>query len=353
MIVRSKRIRSLLGGGLTFVGILCAGFPALAAEDSLPPVPAPESPSLHRPLDRASDFAPAGVLLDHTHERGDWTFAYRYERTLSDQLKVGEETLTTAEYETSYPGYASTPLSQLEEVHSFGVMYAPHERFTLAMILPFIQNRLERNVNGVFESQGSSGIGDALLIVLLPFIQKETQKTQFNVALSLPTGSIRVDDDQGNRLPYLMQHGSGSWDINWGLTYTGKHRWLAWGAQVESQYRIGSNDLDYELGAVYQASGWLAAEAGKWASVTARLGWIKTENIKGADPGLNPATSPLNDPRRQAGTRVEMGPGLNLLLPIMGGQRLSFEALFVLYQSVDGPQLAPDVKFNASWQWIF
>jgi hypothetical protein len=87
--------------------------------------------------------------------------------------------------------------------------------------------------------------------------------------------------------------------------------------------------------------------------VTARLGWIKTENIKGADPGLNPATSPLNDPRRQAGTRVEMGPGLNLLLPIMGGQRLSFEALFVLYQSVDGPQLAPDVKFNASWQWIF
>jgi hypothetical protein len=353
VIVRSKRIRSLLGGGLAFAGILCTGFPAVADEDSLPPVSAPKFPSLHRPLDRASDFAPAGVLLDHTHERGDWTFVYRYERTLNDQLKAGEKTLTTAEYAASYPGYASMPLSQLEEIHSFGVMYAPHERFTLAMVLPFVENRLEQSVGGVFERHRSSGIGDALFIVLLPFMQKGTQKTQFNVALSLPTGSIRVADGQGNRLPYLMQHGSGSWDVNWGLTYTGKYQWLAWGAQVESQYRIGSNDLDYELGAVYQASSWLAAEAGKWVSVTARLGWIKTENIKGADAALNPGTSPLNDPRRQAGTRVEMGPGVNLLVPVLGGQRLSFEALFSLYQSVEGPQLAPDVKFNASWQWIF
>jgi len=326
---------------------------SVAAADSPPPVSAPQFPSLHRPLDRASDFAPAGVLLDHTHERGDWTFLYRYERSLADQLQVGEKTLTPTEYQANYPGYTSTPLSQLEEVHRFGVMYAPHERFTLAMVLPFVQNRLEREVGGVVERERSSGIGDALLIVLLPFMQKGTQKTQFNVALSLPTGSIRVDDSQGNRLPYSMQHGSGSWDVHWGLTYTGKYERLAWGAQVDSQYRIGTNDLGYELGAVYQASGWLAAEAGKWVSLTARLGWIKTENIKGADAALNRAVSPLNDPTKQAGTRVEMGPGVNLLVPVLGGQRLSFEALFSVYQSVDGPQLATDVKFNASWQWIF
>ena len=358
MIARSKCIGILLGACSLFAWGLSLAAPGWADENPLPEVSAPKIPTLHRNLDRASDFAPAGVLLDHTHERGDWTFLYRYERVLNDQLMRGETTLTSAEYQADYyppaGGYTSTPLSQLSEVHRFGVMYAPHERFTLAMLLPFVQNRLDQELSGgVFDRQRSSGIGDARFIVLLPFMQKGSQKTQFNVALSLPTGSIRVADSNGNRLPYSMQHGSGSWDVYWGLTYTGKHRRLAWGAQVESQYRIGSNDLGYELGAVYQASGWLAGELGNWFSVTARLGWIKTENIKGADPALNPATSPLNDPLKQAGTRVEMGPGVNILLPIFGGQRLSFEALFSLYQSVDGPQLAPDVKFNAGWQWLF
>ena len=353
----SKRIRTGFGACLgSAAGILLAG--ASPAEDS---APAAESlaltPALHRPLDRASDFAPAGVLLDHTHERGDWTFLYRYQWDLEDRLMQGEERLSPAEFAVQYPGYESTPLSQLNQTHTFGVMYAPHERFTVAMLLPFVQKSLDQSVGGVIDRQETSGIGDALLIVLLPFMQKGTQKTQFNVALSLPTGSIRVEGSDGNRLPYTMQHGSGSWDVHWGLTYTGKRARFSWGAQVESQYRTGKNDLGYELGAVYQASSWMAAELGDWLSLSARLGWAKTENIKGADPALaTPAAtdfSPLNAANRQGGTRVEMGPGLNLLLPIWGGQRFSFEALFPLYQSVDGPQLAPDVKYTVAWQWIY
>ena len=97
----------------------------------------------------------------------------------------------------------------------------------------------------------------------------------------------------------------------------------------------------------------MAAEVSSWLSLSVRLGWRKTENIRGADPQLDPATSALNDPRRQAGTRVDMGPGFNVLVPIFGGQRLSFEALFALYQSVDGPQLVSDVKYTAGWQWLF
>jgi len=348
----------LLGAWLAFAAGFSFAGAASADNEPIPPDSARTSPNLHRELDRASDFAPAGVLLDHTHERGDWTFLYRYDHVLKDRLKQGEETLSAAEFQTGYPGYSSTPLSQLNETHTFGVMYAPHERFTLAMMLPFVRKHLDQmNDVGVFESQATSGIGDALLLVMLPFMQKGTQKTQFNVALSLPTGSIRAEDDAGNRLPYTMQHGSGSWDIQWGLTYTGKHRQLSWGAQVESLYRTGSNSLGYELGAVYQASGWVAGEVGKWLSLSARLGWKKTQNIRGADPALSTpaatAATPLNAADKQGGTRVEMGPGINFLVPIFGGQRLSFEALFALYQSVDGPQLAPGVKFAAAWQWIF
>ena len=354
VIRRWTRIRTLLAAWLVFAGWLGPTHAPLADDGELPPVAAPSFPRLHRELDRASDFAPAGVLLDHTHERGDWTFLYRYQRDDADQLMQGENTLTVDQYQAQYPGYTSTPLSQLNQVHTFGVMYAPHPRFTLAMMLPFVQKSLDQiEAGGVFDRQETSGIGDAKAMVLLPFMQKGSQKTQFNVVLSLPTGSIRVDGSDGSRLPYSMQHGTGTWDILWGLTYTGKEQGLSWGAQVESQYRMNTNDLGYEFGAIYEASGWMAAEISSWLSLSVRLGWTKTENIQGADPELNPAASPLNDPNLQAGTRVEVGPGLNVLVPVFGGQRLCFEALFSIYESVDGPQLASDVKFTAGWQWLF
>jgi hypothetical protein len=351
----STRIRTLLGAWLVFAGWLGLAHLTWAEDGELPPVSAPSFPSLHRELDRASDFAPAGVLLDHTHERGDWTFLYRYQRDDADQLMQGENTLSVAQYQAQYMGvYTSRPVSQLSQLHTFGVMYAPHPRFTLAMMLPFVQKSLDQFQDvGGFDRQETSGIGDVKAMVLLPFMQKGGQKTQFNIVLSLPTGSIRVDGRDGSRLPYSMQHGTGSWDILWGLTYTGKEQGLSWGAQVESQYRMSTNDLGYEFGAVYEASGWLAVEASSWLSLSVRLGWTKTENIKGSDPDLVLAASPLNNPNLQAGTLVEVGPGFNVLVPIFGGQRLCFEALFSIYESVEGPQLTSDAQFTAGWQWLF
>jgi len=40
-------------------------------------------------------------------------------------------------------------------------------------------------------------------------------------------------------------------------------------------------------------------------------------------------------------------------LPILGGQRFSVEALFPVYQYLDGPQLAYDYSISVGWQWIF
>ena len=51
--------------------------------------------------------------------------------------------------------------------------------------------------------------------------------------------------------------------------------------------------------------------------------------------------------------QLEIGPGVNILMPFFGGQRLALEAGFPFYQSVDGPQLGTQVTFTASWQWLF
>ncbi|MCS5637807.1 MAG: hypothetical protein NZ990_14905, partial [Myxococcota bacterium] len=112
MIRSSTRIRTLLGAWLVFAGWLGPAQISWADDGELAPVSASPFPRLHRELDRASDFAPAGVLLDHTHERGDWTFLYRYQRDDADQLMQGENTLSVAQYQAQYPG-TSTPLPQL------------------------------------------------------------------------------------------------------------------------------------------------------------------------------------------------------------------------------------------------
>jgi hypothetical protein len=75
--------------------------------------------------------------------------------------------------------------------------------------------------------------------------------------------------------------------------------------------------------------------------------------VKGADPTLDKTLSPLNDNKRVGGTTLELGPGVNVLLPIWGGQRLSVEALFPIYEDLDGPQLGRDMTITAGWQWIF
>ena len=69
-------------GLILFVGL--GPFSARAETDE-------ERPPLNRPIERAFQFAPAGVFLDYTHEKGEWTFLYRYERYSFDGLMSGSE----------------------------------------------------------------------------------------------------------------------------------------------------------------------------------------------------------------------------------------------------------------------
>lgn len=381
---RSASLAAVIGRrtrAWALVAALCLAGPAVAEDGDAPggseaPAESDEAPSrLHRSLDRASDFAPAGVLLDHTHQQGDWTFLYRYQRVEKRNLLIGNKPITTAEVAALYP---VTPLRMRTDIHTVGAMYAPRDRFTFALLLPIIRNRLEEQFQGaVFESE-STGIGDAKLLFLIPFIQKGKEKTQFNFGISFPTGSIQQKRSNATALPYAvsaqragpfslpyaMQLGSGSWDAIWGITYTGQRRSFSWGGQFESQYRISDNARGYKLGASYTASAWVAGGFGRWLSASGRFVWSKRNNVKGKDPDLVQVTpqnalvqngwvSPMDNNLWQAGTTLEVGPGINVLIPFLGGQRFSVEALFPIYEDLDGIQLASDFTVTAGWQWLF
>lgn len=304
---------------------------------------------LHRVLNKAQDFAPAGVVLDHTHEKGDWTFSYRYVRTSGDGLLDGD----SAPNPLSLVRYQTLPLKQVDSSHDLGVMYAPHDRFTFALRLPYIERKLDVITNGRKVPLVTRGIGDTQLLFLVPFIQNRNERTHVRLGLSFPTGSIQEEAPNGQRLPYALQLGSGSWEILWGITYTGQYEWISWGSQFESLYRINDNYIGYRLGTTYDASIWLTGGLGDWVSASMRMAWRKVGNIHSEDLTLDKALSPLNDNMMQGGTTLEFAPGVNILMPFFGGQRLAFEAGFPFYQNLDGPQLETDVTFTASWQWLF
>ncbi len=349
--------RKALGARLVSLLLPLLALPALAtaeAEDA--DASETESPAVDprgEVLNRAGAFPPAGVVMDHTHRKGNWTFLYSYQRHTYDGLMFGTAPISVGE--AAALGYTTLPTSEVAQIHTMGVMYAPLDRLTFSLTMPYLDRALETWTPDGPETLEASGIGDVKVMFLIPFVRKGLERTHVNFGMSFPTGSIRKADASGMRLPYRMQLGSGSWDALWGITYKGEGGALSWGAQFEGLYRLATNSVGYRLGTVYHASAWMAGNLSDVVSTSVRLAWTKTGNIHGEDPQLDPTkgTNPLHDNKRHGGTRLDIGPGINVLIPALGGQRLSVEALFPIYQDLDGPQLKADLTLTAAWQWIF
>ncbi len=325
---------------LLLVGALClvAGG-ARASNDGL------------RRLDDAGGFPPIGMHLDHPQSRGHWIFSYRYVRASSSGLADGQDPLSADDLlGTAYP---ELPTEQVDQAHIMGVAYAPLDRLTFELSLPYRVREQWYDTttgSGVHEARG---IGDARFVFVVPFIVNRDQETHLTAGFTFPTGSVRENGPDGERLPYNVQLGSGTWDVVWGITYTGRHDRIGWGGEVHGVYRIGENSEGYTQGTVYEASGWMDAMAHDWVSLSARVGWSRRTNVRGSDPLLDPTETPSNDPYKQGWNRLEIGPGANVLLPVLGGQRFAIEWLFPIFQTVSGPQLERDWTLTAGFQWLY
>ena len=77
--------------------------------------------------------------------------------------------------------------------------------------------------------------------------------------------------------------------------------------------------------------------------------------MRNADPRLDQALSPTNDPLLQGGNRLDLLFGVNVFLPNtrLPGQRLSIEARRAGYQSLNGPQLGSSWLMTFGWNWVY
>jgi hypothetical protein len=313
------------------------------------------------------DVVQPNVLGGHTHPAGQTMLGYDYTHTHMGGLYEGTKEISPAKAFSE--GFGTVHTSMDMDMHMFEVMNAPTDWLTLMAMLPYMQMSMEHlKANGTRFSQSTEGIGDVeamALITVYGDIRKCSTRCNhlvLNLGMSFPTGSINAKDHASGDpsqpevvLEYLMQHGSGTYDLRPGITYLGERDNWCWGAQTIETVRLGRNDHDYRLGDEYHGSAWVSYAFKDWFAPSLRLDGKVWDNITGADPALAHNTTPEARTNLREGARLDLLFGLNLYAPqgILKGNRLMVEGGLPVFQDLKGPQLGTAWMISAGWSYAF
>jgi len=326
---------------------------------------------------RADSHAPIGVMADHMHKKGEWMLSYRFMRMEMDGNQIGHQEVSPDTIVTTVPNAFAppptlriVPLKMTMDMHMFGVMYAPSDRWTLMAMLNYVTKEMDHvtyqgmmgtTVLGNFTTK-SDGLGDTLLSGLYSLRDTPNEKWHINLGVSLPTGDIEetgqvltpMNTMPTLRLPYAMQLGSGTVDLKPGVTYNGRHDNFTWGAQYTATIRIGENDEGYTLGDANDLTAWAAFSPRAWWSFSGRLAYQQSDSIQGADPNIAGPVQTAN-PEFYGGSSLLGYLGLNLAGQHgwIRGQRLALEFGAPITQDLNGPQMQRDWSLTLGWQYAF
>jgi len=321
--------------------------------------------------------APIGVMGDHLHKQNEWMISYRYmEMRMEDNLR-GSNNIAPAEIASQVAnpfGPPSTvrvvPLKMTTKMHMLGMMYAPSDNLTLMLMANHLDKSMDHQTYmgmmgtselGQFTTR-SSGFGDTNLSALWGLLNTGNHRVHLNLGLSLPTGSIDEEDDVLTpmntrprlRMPYAMQLGSGTYDLEPGITYRGHQDRIGWGAQYIATLRLGENDEDYSLGDKHRLTGWGSYRVADWASISLRLSYQDEDSIDGTDPIVTAPVTTAN-PDNYGGERLDMAVGVNLVGQEAGlrGHRLALEYQSTLDQDANGVQMEMESMVILGYQFAF
>lgn len=327
--------------------------------------------------DSPDSHAPIGVMGDHLHEAGEFMLSLRtMHMQMQDNLQ-GDDSISPEQIVTTIPNrFANPPMmpptlrvvptEMTTKMHMLGMMYAPTDNITLMAMMNVVEKEMDHitfqgpmgsNRLGGFTTE-TDGLGDTRLAALIGLVNEANRKLILNIGLSIPTGDIEeagqiltpMNTRPSPRLPYPMQLGSGSWDIEPGLTYVASEGLWSWGSQVKLLYRLDENDESYALGNQFSWSNWGSYRFNNNISASLRLTWTALDSIDGIDSTIA-APVQTADPKNQGGDRLDLGIGINTIWP--GNHRLSLEFENTLDQEVNGVQMEMESMLTLGYQFAF
>ena len=315
------------------------------------------------PKSRPDSHAPIGVMGDHGHKTGEVMLSYRFMAMDMQGLQSGATTVETAEV---LKDFMMAPTAMQMQMHGFGTMFAPYDKLTFMAMASY--QLLRMDMEGAHHHTGghhghlvghhkmsSSGVGDARLEALLTLWKRSHLTLLGNIGVSLPTGSILKNGEDGNPLPYPMQLGSGSFEAHPGVTLFGYHGNWSYGSQLRGIFPLHTNSQEYRHGTAVLVTTWGARRLSNWLSLSGRLFFTRWGDIAGSHPELNPRMSPNHRPDWRGGQRLDLAISSNLMVPTgaFTGQRLAIEFQMPVYQNLRGPQLKTTWRFIFGWQYAF
>lgn len=332
----------------------------------------------------ADDHAPIGVMADHAHKKGEVMFSFRAMHMEMRGNQIGTESVDPQTIVTTIPNrffgapmqpptLRIVPTEMRTDMYMLGAMYAPSDDVTLMVMGNYIEKEM---VHTTF--QGAMGtaelgqfttnpkaLGDTKVAALLPLFghpqssDDSRDELTLKAGVSIPTGSIeqtaQILTPMGGtptvRVPYMMQTGTGTWDLEPALTYKARRGELGYGVQASAQVRLGENSADYTFGNVYEGTAWLSYRPAQWVSLSGRVRARTTDRIDGIDANIVGPVQTAN-PDFQGGERVDLIAGANFVATGGGikGHRIAFEVGIPALQDLNGPQMAGDWFATIGWQ---
>ncbi len=336
---------------------------------------------------RADDHAPIGVMADHAHKKGEAMLSVRHMHMEMVGNQIGTDSVSPDAIVTTIPnrffgmpGQPPTlrivPTAMRTDMTMIGAMYAPTDWVTLVAMGSYIQKEMDHttymggmgaNVAGQFQTS-PEGFGDITVGGIFPLLghapkmANSARELNIRAAVSLPTGSTsetaEILTPMGGtptaRAPYMMQMGSGTWDLKPAVTYKGWAGKVGYGAQYAGSIRLGTNNQGYSFGDVHEATAWLSYRAAQWISLSGRARAKTTDRIKGMDSMIMGPVQTAN-PDFQGGERVDLIAGINTVVThgALAGHRFGLEVGAPIYQDLNGPQMAGDWMLTVGWQKAF
>jgi hypothetical protein len=322
----------------------------------------------------AASYTPIGIMTDHLHPKGDWAFSYSMMQMSMKGNLSGTQNLNA---EALLANYLMAPSRMTMQMHMLMGMYGLSHKLTLMGMLNYTRNdmsmdmvpmdRMMMNMPGMNMSMNmpstcrSSGLGDTKLWALYQLFRSGKQRIVVATGLSIPTGSTAVTGTtllgENTRLPYMMQLGTGTWDLLPAVTYTGSHNRLFWGANLEGSLPLGTNSRGYAWGPQVKSSAWLSYKCLSWAAASIRAEGTVSGRINGYDQEIAVLSSndASTDASHTGGQRVQLYLGLHIkpLETILPGAIVQVEFGLPVYQNLNGPQMRLQNTVQAACMYAF
>ena len=304
---------------------------------------------------RADFHAPIGVMRDHVHKKGQFMTSYRASYMEMKGLSNNQGSISSAQALNSR---LVAPIEMQMGMDMLSAMYGVTDNLTIAAMGSFVVKKMNhQRRNGTFFERESESVGDLKVNASYKLGNYSNDNLLINLGFSIPTGSIDERDPSGNRLPYPMQIGSGSYEVLPGLSYTKLNNSYSYGWQLNASIKLDTNDNGYKLGDSYNVTAWIAKPIFDNLSVSSRLDFNKIEAIEGRDSTLDSVVAAIvtADPSLSDREFVDLYLGVNYVVPesLISNMRLALEGGPTIYEKFQDNQLERDFKLFFGIQKTF